>query len=115
MSGVYIPYMKMPNDCRECPCQFFSPVTGETICDITDHVLAADWRAISFDGKPKWCPLIEVPKHGRLIDADALEVKDGWLSDGMGCDVCQTHITFVYSNAIVYAPTVIPSDKEGEK
>lgn len=27
------------------------------------------------------CPLIEVPKHGRLIDADALKIEDWWLVD----------------------------------
>ena len=25
------------------------------------------------DGKPDWCPLIEVPEHGDLIDRDALK------------------------------------------
>lgn len=26
-----------------------------------------------FDFRPDWCPLIELPPHGRLIDADALK------------------------------------------
>ena len=29
--------------------------------------------------RPTWCPLIELPPHGDLIDRDAL-MKDGWLS-----------------------------------
>ena len=28
-----------------------------------------------FDFRPEWCPLIELPQHGRLIDADALMIE----------------------------------------
>lgn len=114
MSGVYIPYMKMPNDCRECPCQFFSPVTGETICDITDHVLAADWRAISFDGKPKWCPLIEVPKHGRLIDADAA-AKQGWTISRIYSDSPTVNVYEVKTMTDEVLPTIIPAELHKEE
>ena len=51
---------------------------------------------------------VEVPTpHGRLIDAEKLEVHDGWLSEAEGYS---THITFVYSNAIDLAPTVIEAE-----
>lgn len=59
---------------------------------------------------------IPVPQHGRLIDADALEVQDGWLRDSkyFAQESSHTHITFVYRNDIYNAPTVIPADKDGE-
>ena len=50
------------------------------------------------------CPLIEVPKHGRLIDADELLddciFSDEWFKRGM--------YAFIGD-----APTIIPADKEG--
>lgn len=59
--------------------------------------------------RPFDCPLAEVPTpHGRLIDADKLEVHDGWLSEA---EDYSTHITFVYSNAIDCAPTVIEAEE----
>ena len=43
--GVYIRCMEMPKNCRKCPLLY--------VCDGS-----------------KDCPLVEVPPHGRLIDAD---------------------------------------------
>ena len=51
------------------------------------------------------CPLIEVPPHGRLIDADALEStlnKMGIWGDAR------------VKGFIKSIPTIIPSDKDGE-
>lgn len=50
--------------------------------------------------------------HGRLIDTNKLEVHDGWLSETKGYS---THITFVYSNAIDLAPTVIENGRSKMK
>ena len=70
--GVYIKGMKMPKDCRECPMQVYYS-SGKTWCKSTDMILSEDYKPIPFDGRPEWCPLVEVPEpHGRLIDADAL-------------------------------------------
>ena len=50
----------MPKNCGECPLlNYHSPC----------------WKnggAVDWENRPNWCPLIEVPPHGRLIDADAL-------------------------------------------
>jgi hypothetical protein len=66
MSGVLIKGMKMPRNCFVCP---LSVVVGERlVCEVTrDEVLR--WK-IDFN-----CPLIELPPHGRLIDADKLKPK----------------------------------------
>lgn len=62
--SVLIKGMKMPRNCFVCP---LSVVVGERlVCEVTrDEVLR--WK-IDFN-----CPLIELPPHGRLIDADALD------------------------------------------
>ena len=62
--SILIKGMEMPINCETCPfddgtyCQAY-PKSAEMIYDIAN-------------GIPTWCPLIEIPPHGRLIDADAL-------------------------------------------
>ena len=47
--------------------------TGKTWCKPADGILADDYKSIAFDGRHKWCPLVEVKKpHGRIIDYDKL-------------------------------------------
>lgn len=76
--GVYIKGMKMPKECRECYLLEYYEYLGETQCSVTRRMLAERGKPISFDGRPGWCPLVEVPEpHGRLIDADALDYKLG--------------------------------------
>lgn len=60
--SVLIKGMKMPQSCNECVAKYFdccyvSPPESNGICP--------------FDGRPKWCPLVEIPPHGDLIDRDA--------------------------------------------
>ena len=61
--SVIIKGMEMPNNCFLCP---LSVLVGERlVCEVTrDEVLR--WK-IDFN-----CPLVELPPHGRLIDADEL-------------------------------------------
>ena len=54
------------------------------------------------------CPLVPVPPHGRLIDADAL------LNDkGVGTQIAGWGKMY-HETAIEYAPTIIPAESEGE-
>ena len=61
--------MKMPNSCYDCPIrkrngmEILCPVCGETFS-------VADVNIFFY--RLKNCPLIELPPHGRLIDADEL-------------------------------------------
>ena len=47
--------------CMDCPCMYQD---GPRFCGIDVH--DCDW---SRDGRDKQCPLIELPPHGRLVDA----------------------------------------------
>ena len=60
MSGIYIKGMEMPKSCWDC----FACHDGWCIINqkIEGH------RTVTHS-----CPLISVPQHGRLIDADALK------------------------------------------
>ena len=101
--SVYIPNMKLPEDCRNCPLEAYYFHTGETRCRCTGNVLAENYEAIPFDGRADWCPLVEVPKHGDLIDRDALMEYSKYKG---------TH-DIVTAWDIANAPTVIPAE-EGE-
>lgn len=96
--SVYIKNMEMPKSCDECPC--FSEYDA---CDVTGSWKFAD----EFDkGKERLpdCPIVPIPNHGRLIDADKLDYSN--------TDLLGNHI--VYMVDIEDAPTIIPADKEGD-
>ena len=61
--GVYIPNMEMPEHCGEC--RF--AVDGWCYAYGKPNI-----DALANDGRTNFCPLVPVPPHGRLIDADAL-------------------------------------------
>lgn len=73
MSDILIKDTKMPENCLHCG---FSHMASDClkiwiICKPKD-ISVTDGDAVK-DGRPDWCPLIEVPTpHGRLIDADAI-------------------------------------------
>lgn len=84
MSGIYIPSMEMPKSCWDC----FACRDGWCIINqkIEGH------RTVTHS-----CPLIEVPKHGDLIDRDMV-LEKAWDVE-----------TFV--DAVKYAPTIIESEE----
>ena len=85
MSGVYIKGRKPPNSCDDC---------WVSDCPNDEHI--DGYRMMD---RPYYCPLIPVPDHGDLIDRDA----------------CVNYARDNDSHAwesLVYAPTIIPADKE---
>lgn len=65
MSGIYIPGARLPEGCYDnCPCQALH--WCQALNADTTETLMKNRR---LDG----CPLVPVPDHGRLVDADAFE------------------------------------------
>lgn len=63
--SIIVRGMEIPKDCRECLMQVYHSTSGKTWCKPADRLLAEDFKPIPFDGRPEWCPLIELPeKHG---------------------------------------------------
>lgn len=104
--GVYIKDMEMPKSCWEC--HFGHGDTGVCVVDFKNH---GDWN------EPQNCPLVPVPPHGRLIDADAVfkrlqkQAMSVW-----GNSNPRYQIILEVMDAIRFAPTIIPADpaEEGE-
>ena len=100
--GVYAKDMKMPKSCLSCPLQ-----GGTADCRLTQKTY--NW---GLSERPSDCPLVPVPEHGRLIDADALErdVQKRLLI----CDKNDNQFQRPYEvmRAIALAPTIIPAEEE---
>lgn len=105
--SILIKGMEMPQGCGDCPClggEYHGSYDNHFYCQVTDKGIG--------EHKPDWCPLIEVPPHGRLIDADAL-MNDGW--------TLHKQVMRMGGYAIHEMPLdnpnvsiVIPADKDGE-
>lgn len=94
--SVYIKGMEMPTTCLSCD---FHKCAG----GVGDYCTLTKKKQFRFKNRPSYCPLIPVPNHGRLIDADAL----GDFPYNMDfCDGGEA------DEWIRSAPTIIPADKE---
>ena len=112
--GVYIKGMKMPTSCYDCNC-FIRDSDGSDYCcllmqDIEDNHKRDDD-----------CPLIPVPPHGRLIDADALHklFEDQWhylqvldWNENPTAEATQSGINWCINTMHDDAPTIIPAEEE---
>ena len=60
--SILIKGMELPAECRECKMLTYYSTSGCSMCDITGNALARNFKPIPFDGRPDWCPLVEIPK-----------------------------------------------------
>ena len=101
--SVLIKGMEMPTSCWRCTLsQLYEKPREMLVCKITHEEVLRH----KIDSN---CPLVPVPPHGRLIDADALIDSN---------DIMNKTMLFggkiIYSEtAIKNAPTIIPADKDG--
>lgn len=116
--GIYIKGMAMPTKCTVCP--FVRDIGDYTFVGCKLNVGFAINRAFPY--RHNYCPLVHVPPHGRLIDADALRqsLKESidechkWADEVEGREmyarVSQSLGTFVEcSLRVKAAPTIIPA------
>lgn len=99
--SIMIKGMEMPKTCKECP---FSD--HEAWC-----LIPGDWRERYYmpkDERSKYCPLIELPPHGKLIDADRL-LTDRMKSKYYHLPNGDTAIPII---DIEHAPTVLEAEDE---
>ena len=95
--SVYIKGMEIPENCAVCPIRSWN---GEDdICPFSKVEALPIGRQIK-------CPLVEIPPHGRLIDADELKKKTYPFPCAIGVEHAVT------LREINESPTIIPGDKE---
>lgn len=95
MSGLYIPGMEMPEDCDSC---------ANTKCSL--------WLGIEKGQRHENCPLVAVPDHGRLIDADVIETGVGILLKEYFLAGEEEDFKRALVDLVFNAPTVIPADED---
>jgi len=101
MAGVYIKGENIPYGCAVCPCHNWE----QGFCQVFDDFRAAD----DDQTRPDWCPLVEVPDHGDLIDRDVL-----MKYKASAYDINDHELYVVGTGTILRMPAVIPADREGE-
>ena len=106
--SVLIKGMEMPRDCPFCPMSHWNKMDKLTGCDAVSgkrYIPEGDYLYWNSEGRPDWCPLVEIPPHGRLIDADALDKK---LING-GCIWPEEYAEWA-DECFANAPTVIEAE-----
>ncbi len=112
--GIYINGVEMPKNCFDCPCYHHKVDDGYydyEICRASGTVFNDGYASVTghkdhidpFKARLDNCPLVPVPPHGRLIDADAL-VRDNGIKE-----------IPEYYEVVRDAPTVIPAEPCKEK
>lgn len=98
--GVYIKGMEMPTRCAVCDSCRYPFYDG--LCIIVHRVVGID---VARNGRPDFCPLVPVPEHGRLIDADELKT-------AFPCG--ESVRTECVRATIDHASTIIPASEDGK-
>ena len=98
--SILIQGMEMPKRCFEC---IFLTTVPNFFCLAGKRDLCAE-HGINIS-RPDWCPLIELPPHGRLGDLDEL-YKAANMADDFGAD------TTDILKLIIDTPTVIEAEGE---
>lgn len=108
--SILIKGMGMPKNCYECPfglLEYTSQCYAKTIrnkfaCCITHKTKTSTKRN-------RFCPLVEVPKHGRLIDADKLTELCDIMADK--CGGIGESIWGQFRATVEWSPTIIEAEE----
>lgn len=99
--SILINGMELPENCSGCAIRY------EMFCPLRH-------RFIADEGRRKDCPLVPVPPHGRLVDADELhsalrkrakEFSNSEYGEGVKCGLADAR------EYIKIAPTIIPAEE----
>ena len=110
--SILIRGMEMPTSCADC----------RLMADGWCYSVGLEQREkISTVKRPTWCPLVPVPPHGRLIDADAILKAlniSGSMTDCAGCKHmgnygCKSGAWATVCDELTHTPTIITAE-EGE-
>lgn len=106
--SIYIKGMEMPKSCWDCEVGGAKQMDNGTCTFYSMEY----WEQKNYQDKiADGCPLVPVPEHGRLIDADAM-LKKHYDGDVKGNIILRAAI--ITPEFVKNLPTIIPADKEGE-
>ena len=107
--SVLIKDMRFPNYCSDCE---FSKPCGNSGTYCSRHPEKDDVKY--GECKPDWCPLVEVPAHGRLGDLDELynHLNEWYLTHENGFSETEKIYIRAMLSGVKDSPTVIPASEE---
>lgn len=106
MAGLYVRGVKKPYGCTFCPwCR-----TTYSFCKAANKNISV----LEMNKGPDWCPLVEVPDHGDLIDRDEMLEKAGLCVSDFGTPDERWRPDRDWFLGINAMPTVIPAERRGE-
>ena len=113
--SLYIPGVKMPERCWDCPLCY-----DMMSCRITGLNWYRDTVDLSIDPVEERmpnCPLIEVPPHGRLVDEKQIlklidEQRNWEYNKTHSPNMTWSRIVDAFEWIMQMAATIIPADKE---
>lgn len=99
--GVYIKGISKPKTCAYCPAGFCVNVTERGIINTLDEL----HKRRHSETIPDDCPYVEIPPHGRLVDADALIER---CKDEKGN--YDSYEAAIVAGSVEVSPTIIPAE-----
>lgn len=120
MPDIMIRGMEMPENCDKCIYSGWSNFYQIYVCNVVrkGNPLLFNGKqvkstAIKRSGRAENCPLIALPEgHGRLVDADALEIV---MDDKYTLGDCGRRERDDVVDALRHnAPTIVPAEREAE-
>ncbi len=113
VSDLLIKKGKMPKDCPMCPMAHWNKLDELTGCEIVPgkrYAMTKDPGYADSSSRPDWCPLVEIPPHGDLIDRDEIAKQIQCLLEHPSDLVNGQWI----KNTIRQIPTIIEAEVEHE-
>ena len=122
MSGVYIKGMEMPENCSQCQLVSGYLIFREEDCSDEPiggyHCRVRRLKTLEHNHRPSYCPLVEVPDHGDLIDRDEVGAWiDGWHTKNEyyhPYSKGKTMPTSEVVDLVKQVPAVIPAERSEE-
>lgn len=108
--SIIIRGMEMPKTCSDCEWSYYVG-NGRAMCQKVSKTDKAD---IMTKGRAGFCPLIEVPPHSRLIDANKIDFRNDAMHDGTGHLVIDDNFingVLWINNCINNTPSVIEEEE----
>ena len=102
--GVYIKGMEMPSKCIECRLMRRCGKDDLDYICMPARVYIEDLTN-AYKSRPEYCPLVTIPPHGRLIDADE------FLHRALGTKCFDEDYTRMLQELVGESITIVPTEE----